>query len=66
MTPDDVFKFLQGFADQYVEKWDRALGSQANGVSIKAQGWAILQAAHALRVVMQADVNKQSASGEKP
>lgn len=58
MTPQEAAYFVERFAEQYVEKWERIGGKTARDRdTFKAQGWAILQAAAALRALPQ---------GEKP
>lgn len=39
-------EYMQSFAKDYVEKWTRVHGESD---SIKAQGWAVMQASVALR-----------------
>lgn len=46
MTKQQAADFVQDFATRYVETWERVHGPTDR---IKAEGWAILQAAAALR-----------------
>lgn len=44
LTKQQCVEFLESFAKDYVAKWEKTTGDSA-----KAEGWAILQAAIALR-----------------
>lgn len=50
MTPAQAADLVEQFAHRYVEKWEAALKvGGASSDNIKAQGWAIMQAAAWLR-----------------
>ena len=53
MNQEECADFVEKFAGEYVEKWERTLKSSASSNTIKAHGWAILQAARALRTFVQ-------------